>query len=155
MDLKAVSTKITEPTKSALGTINTVLDSMAPMFAPFAARWDAEEGERAKLRTPENLKALMDAQRGHNSARSTAASARSQRAAARAASKNPLSTGRRAARTADKAARAHREEAKTKLKAARKNYPTTLKTRAIQAHAIHAVPGAGISALGWDQAWGA
>ncbi|MEV6110852.1 hypothetical protein AB0M28_40090, partial [Streptomyces sp. NPDC051940] len=34
-----------------------------------------------------------------------------------------------------------------KLKTARKNYPTTLKARAIQAHAVHTVPGAGISAL--------
>lgn len=152
MDLKAVSTKITEPTKSALGTINTVLDSMAPTFAPLAARWDTEADRRAKLRTPENLKLLMDAQRAHNSARATAASARSQRSAARKASKNPLSAGRRAARTADKAARSHRDDAKAKLKTARKSYPATLKARAIQAHAVHAVPGAGISALAWDQA---
>ncbi|MFE0873251.1 FtsK/SpoIIIE domain-containing protein [Streptomyces rochei] len=152
MDLKAVSTKITEPTKSALGTINTALDSLAPTLAPLAARWDAEADRRAKLRTPENLKALMDAQRAHNSARSTAASARSQRSVARKASMNPLSAGRRAARTADKAARSHRDDAKGKLKAARKNYPTTLKARAIQAHAVHTVPGAGISALAWDQA---
>lgn len=152
MDLKAVSTKITDGSKSAAGTINTVLDSMAPTFAPLAARWDAEADRRKALRTPENLKALMDAQRAHNSARSTAASARSQRSAARKASKNPLSAGRRAARTADKAARSHRDDAKTKLKTARKSYPTTLKARAIQAHAVHTVPGAGISALAWDQA---
>src|SRR5690606_30098118 len=58
-----------------------------------------------------------------------------------------LSAGRRAARTADKAARSHRDDAKGKLKAARKNYPTTLKARAVQAHAVHAVPGAGASWL--------
>src|SRR5690606_35128448 len=147
VDLKAVSTKITEPTKSALGTINTALDSMAPTFAPLAARWDAEADRRKALRTPENRKALMDAQRAHNSARATAASARSQRSAARKASKTPLSAGRRAARTADKAARSRRDDAKGKLKEARKNYPTTLKALAIQAHAVHTVPGAGISTL--------
>src|SRR5690606_13478872 len=61
---------------------------------------------------------------------------------ARSASRNPLSAGRRAARTADKAARAHRETAKAALKSARKDYPATLRARAIQAHAVHAVPGA-------------
>ncbi|MEU3892321.1 ATP-binding protein [Streptomyces sp. NPDC029041] len=152
MDLKAVSTKIAEPTKSALATITNTLDALAPMAAPLAVRWDTEADRRAKLRTPENLKALMDAQRAHNSARATAASAKSQRTAARAASKNPLSTGRRAARTADKAARNHRESAKVALKAARKNYPATLRARAVQAHAVHAVPGVGITALVWDQA---
>ncbi|GGQ50083.1 cell division protein FtsK [Streptomyces mutabilis] len=155
MDLKAVSTKITDGSKSASVAITNTLDAMAPTFAPLAARWDAEADRRAKLRTPENLRALMDAQKAHNAARSTAASARSQRSAARKASKNPLSAGRRAARTADKAARTHRDDAKTKLKKARKSYPTTLRVRAIQAHAVHAVPGAGLSALGWDQAWGA
>ncbi|MEV6110849.1 ATP-binding protein, partial [Streptomyces sp. NPDC051940] len=148
MDSKAVWSKISEPTKSAriksAETITNLLDSMTPTFAPLAARWDTEADRRAKLRTPENLKALMDAQRAHNSARSTAASARSQRSAARKASKNPLSAARRAARTADKAARSHRDDAKSKLKTARKNYPTTLKARAIQAHAVHTVPGAGI-----------
>ncbi|MFI2913982.1 FtsK/SpoIIIE domain-containing protein [Streptomyces sp. PDY-4] len=112
------------------------------MAAPFAARWDAEADRRAKLRTPENLKRLMEAQKAHNSARATAAAARSQRQAARKASANPLSTGRRAARTADKAARTHRESAKTALKSARKNYPSTLRAKAVQAHAVHAVPGA-------------
>ncbi|WP_282090921.1 FtsK/SpoIIIE domain-containing protein [Streptomyces tendae] len=152
MDLKAVSTKIATGSKNAAGTVTNVLDAMAPTLAPFAARWDAEADRRMALRTPEHLKALMDAQKGYNSARSTAATAKSQRTAARAASKNPLSTARRAARTADKAARAHRDQAKTKLKAARKDYPATLRARAVQAHAMHAVPGAGISALGWDQA---
>lgn len=147
MDLKAVSTKITEPTKSATTKITNTLDAAAPVFAPFAARWDAEADRRAKLRTPENLKRLMDAQKGYNSARSTAATAKSQRQAARRASSNPLSTARRAARTADKAARTHRETAKATLKEARKDYPATLKARAIQAHAVHAVPGAGASWL--------
>lgn len=142
MDLKAVSTKIKEPTKSTLATITNTLDALAPTAAPFAARWDAEANRRMVLRTPENLKRLMDAQKAHNSARAMAATARSQRQAARSASKNPLSTGRRAARTADKAARTHRDSAKAALKDARKSYPSTLKARAIQAHAVHAVPGA-------------
>ncbi|MFF5596670.1 MULTISPECIES: MarR family transcriptional regulator [Streptomyces] len=142
MDLKEVSTKITEPTKSALGTITNALDVVAPVCAPFAAKWDAEANRRMALRTPENLKRLMDAQKAHNSARATAAAARSQRQAARSASMNPLSAGRRAARTADKAARTHRETAKAALKSARKDYPATLKARAVQAHAVHAVPGA-------------
>jgi S-DNA-T family DNA segregation ATPase FtsK/SpoIIIE len=142
VDLKEVSTKITEPTKSALGTITNALDVVSPVCAPFAAKWDAEATRRMALRTPENLKRLMDAQKAHNSARATAATARSQRQAARSASSNPLSAGRRAARTADKAARQHKMQAKAALKSARKSYPATLKARAIQAHAVHAVPGA-------------
>jgi S-DNA-T family DNA segregation ATPase FtsK/SpoIIIE len=147
VDLKAVSTKIAEPTKSALATITNTLDALAPMCAPLALRWDTEADRRTKLRTPENLKKLMDAQRAHNSARSTAATARSQRTVARSASKNPFSAGRKAARTADKAARQHREQAKAALKSARRDYPATLTTRAVQAHAVHAVPGAGASWL--------
>ncbi|TQL14672.1 FtsK/SpoIIIE domain-containing protein [Streptomyces sp. SLBN-134] len=147
MDLKAVSTKITEPTKSALGTITNTLDGLAPVCAPLALRWDTEADRRTKLRTPDHLKALMDAQRAYNSARSTAATATAQRRAARKGSKNPFGTARKAARTADRAASQARTEARAKLKDARKNYPATLKTRAIQAHAVHAVPGAGTSVL--------
>ncbi|WP_405822055.1 FtsK/SpoIIIE domain-containing protein [Streptomyces sp. NBC_00838] len=123
-------------------TTNTTLDALSPALAPFAARWDAEAGRRAKLRTPENLKKLMDAQKAHNSARSTAATAKSQRMAARKASSNPLSAGRRAARTADKAARGLRRSTQAALKTARKSYPATLRRRAVEAHAVHAVPGA-------------
>ncbi|MEU6950760.1 MarR family transcriptional regulator [Streptomyces sp. NPDC046316] len=119
--------------------INT-LDALTPAFVPFAARWDAEADRRAKLRTPEHLKALMDAQRAHNSARSTAATAKTQRAAARKGSKNPLGTARRAAATADRAARKHRGDAKTDLKTARRNYPVTLATLAVRGHALHVVP---------------
>ncbi|MDX2733522.1 FtsK/SpoIIIE domain-containing protein [Streptomyces sp. PA03-2a] len=122
-------------------TTNGALDALAPMCAPFAARWDRETERRAQLRTPENLKALMAAQREHNSSRSTAAMARNQRSAARKASSNPLSATRRAARTADKAARQHHSQARSVLKAARKNYPATLAARAVHAHAAHAVPG--------------
>ncbi|WP_367321637.1 FtsK/SpoIIIE domain-containing protein [Streptomyces sp. HUAS ZL42] len=121
-------------------TTNTALDALAPMCAPFAARWDREAERRVQLRTPENLKALMAAQREHNSARSTAAMARNQRSAARKASNNPLSATRRAARTADKAARQHHSQARAVLKAARKNYPATLAARAVQTHAAHSVP---------------
>ncbi|MFR0353408.1 FtsK/SpoIIIE domain-containing protein [Streptomyces sediminimaris] len=122
-------------------TTNSALDALAPMCAPFAARWDREAERRAQLRTSENLKALMAAQREHNSARSTHAMARNQRSAARKASNNPLSATRRAARTAHKAARQHHSQARSVLKEARKNYPATLAARAVQTHAAHAVPG--------------
>ncbi|MGA5514621.1 FtsK/SpoIIIE domain-containing protein [Methylobacterium sp. NPDC014790] len=115
---------------------------MSPTFAPFAARWDAEADRRRQLRTPENLKKLMEAQKNHTSARATAAQARNQLTAARKASKNPFAGDRRAARTADKAARQHRTQAKGALKVARKSYPTTLNRLAVQAHALHAVPAA-------------
>ncbi len=121
-------------------TTNTALDAVAPMCAPFAARWDREAERRTQLRTPDNLKALMRAQREHNSARSTAAMARNQRRAARQASNNPLSATRRAARTADKAARQYHSQARSVLKAARRSYPATLAARALQTHAAHAVP---------------
>ncbi|HEY8981737.1 MAG TPA: ATP-binding protein [Streptomyces sp.] len=142
MDSKEVWSKIGNGTKSVRPMITNTLDSISPMCAPFAARWDAEADRRMALRTPENLRKLMDAQKAHNSARSTAATARSQRTAARKGSVNPLSTARRAARTADKAARQQTIEARAGLKAAKQSYPTTLKARAVQAHAVHAVPGA-------------
>ncbi|MGJ5954446.1 FtsK/SpoIIIE domain-containing protein [Streptomyces neyagawaensis] len=151
MDSKQVWSKIAEPTKSGLKrsaeTVGNTLDSLAPAFAPFAARWDAEADRRMALRTPANLKILMDAQKAHTSARATAAKAKSQRQAARKASSNPFGAARSAARTADRAARTHREEARAELKAAKANYPATLKAKAVQAHAVHAVPGAGASWL--------
>jgi len=159
VDLKGVWSKIAEPTKSAriksAETITNTLDVLAPVAMPFAARWDAEADRRRQLRTPENLKALLDAQRAYNSARSTAATARSQRQAARKASSNPLSTARRAARTADRAARQEVARTRAALRVARRQYPATLATRAVQAHAVHAVPAAGVSALSWDHVWGA
>ncbi|MFJ4813830.1 FtsK/SpoIIIE domain-containing protein [Streptomyces longwoodensis] len=141
MDSKEVWSKIGNGTKSVRPMITNTLDSISPVCAPFAAKWDAEADRRMALRTPENLKRLMDAQKAHNSARATAATAKSQRTAARKGSANPLSTARRAARTADKAARTHREKAKAALKVARKSYPATLRARAIQAHAGHVLPG--------------
>ncbi|MFC8278156.1 MarR family transcriptional regulator [Streptomyces sp. NPDC057271] len=151
MDVKEAWSKTAEQTKSTWRTTAAeavnVADILSPALAPFAARWDAEADRRRQLRTPENLKSLMDAQRAHNSARATAATARSQRTAARAASKNPLAAGRRAARTADKAARHHRAEARTALKSARRNYPATLTRRAVEAHAVHAVPAAAATYL--------
>jgi hypothetical protein len=123
-----------------VASTNSTLDALSPTFAPLAARWDAEADRRNKLRTPEHLKALIDAQRAYNSARSTAAQASHQRKVAKASSKNPLSSHRRAARAADKGARAHTADARSKVREARTNYPTTLRARAIQAHAVHAVP---------------
>lgn len=138
---------------SAAGAVN-LADSLSPAFVPFAERWDAETARRSKLRTPENLRALMDAQRAHNSARSTAATAKAQLDAARTASGNPLSGARRAARTAHKAARAHRGQAAAALKTARANYPETLLRRAVELHAAHAVP-AGVAsyAMSTAQDW--
>lgn len=153
MDFSAAWTKTTEATKSAYDvsatTVVNTLDSISPAFVPFAARWDAEADRRMQLRTPENLKALIAAQRENTSARATAATAKSQRRAARAASKNPLSGARRAARTADKAATGHAKVARTDLKAARKNYPQTLVSLAARLHAVHAVPAVGISVAEW------
>ncbi|MFB8385402.1 helicase HerA domain-containing protein [Streptomyces rubiginosohelvolus] len=135
-------TKETKPKRRAvlLAAVNRELDVAAPLFAPFAARWDAEADRRMKLRTPEHLKALMKAQAAHTSARSTAATAKSQRTAARAASRNPLSAARRAAATADKAARSSRSSARAALKEAKKSYPDTLTSVAVRAHAAHLVP---------------
>ncbi|MGW0172060.1 FtsK/SpoIIIE domain-containing protein [Streptomyces sp. NPDC003343] len=147
MDFAAAWSKIGKTTNFGTLAITNTLDALAPVCAPFAARWDAEADRRMTLRTPENLKALMEAQKQHTSARVTSAQAKSQRQAARSASTNPLSTARRAARTADKAARQHKTQAQGALKAAKANYPTTLRARAIQAHAAHAVPGAAASWL--------
>lgn len=120
--------------------ITNTLDTLSPTFAPFAQRWDAEADRRNALRTKANLKALIKAQRENTSARSTAATAKVQRQAARQATGNPLSAERRAARTADKGARRHKREARAELKAARANYPATLRARALQVHAAHVVP---------------
>ncbi|MFG2632648.1 ATP-binding protein [Streptomyces sp. NPDC048362] len=128
-------------------TTNSALDSLAPVCAPFAVRWDLEADRRNKLRTQGHLKALMAAQKEHNAARSTHATAKSQQLTARAASNNPFAAGRRAARVASKAASRHEKDTRAKLKAARVNYPSTLKARAIQAHSVHAVPSAIASAL--------
>ncbi|MEU4033519.1 ATP-binding protein [Streptomyces collinus] len=128
-------------------TTNSALDSLAPVCVPFAARWDLEAERRNKLRTPEHLKALMAAQKEHNAARSTHATAKSQQLTARAASNNPFAAGRRAARVAAKAAARHERDTRAKLKAARVNYPSTLKARAVQVHAVHAVPSVVASAL--------
>lgn len=151
MDKQQAWSKITTPAKSAWRASATAgvnaLDMLAPIAAPVASKWDAEADRRAKLRTPENLRALMDAQRAYNSARSMAAQARHQKKAAKAASKNPLSGIRRAARAADKGAQAHADDAKAKVTEAKKSYPKTLFRRAVELHAMHAVPAAGASYL--------
>ncbi|MGW2485456.1 MarR family transcriptional regulator [Streptomyces sp. NPDC001571] len=146
MDKSQAWSKIADHTKSAWKrsaetTINT-LDSLSPAFAPFAQWWDEEAGRRTQLRTQENLKVLLVAQREHNSAASTARQARAQRRLARKQTKNPLAATRRAAATADRAADKHKNAARTDVKAARKNYPHTLRFRAVQAHAGHSVPAA-------------
>ncbi|MFD6415848.1 ATP-binding protein [Streptomyces sp. NPDC060194] len=140
MDWKQAWTTTTNTTTSAL-------DSLSPLCAPFAARWDMEADRRNKLRTPEHLKTLMAAQKEHNAARATLSTAKSQKLTARAANSNPFAAGRRAARVAAKAATRHERDTRSKLREARVNYPTTLKTRAVQTHTAHAVPGAVASAL--------
>lgn len=142
MDWQGAWNKIAEGAKSTRQESATngraALDSVSLSLAPLAARWDAEADRRAKLRTPENLKKLMDAQRAHNSARSTVATARSQRRSARAATKNPLAASRRAARTADRAAGKAAQSAKGALREARTNYPATLASLVARIHAAHA-----------------
>ncbi|WP_460073933.1 MarR family transcriptional regulator [Streptomyces sp. YKOK-I1] len=139
MDLKAVSTKIANGSKSAISSAMNMADACAPAFAPFAHRWDAEADRRMALRTPENLKALIEAQKKNTSARATAATAKAQRQAARKSS-SVLSSSRRAARTADRAASGHAKVARQGLDAARKNYPQPLARLAVKLHALHAVP---------------
>lgn len=154
MDWKEASRKVGAGANSARRWSATALDSLAPTCAPFAARWDAEADRRRQLRTPEHLKALITAQREHNSARVVERQAAAQRRIARKESKNPLSSVRRAARTADKAARSHRQAAKADLKSAKANYPDTLTRVAVKAHAAHSVPAAVASvALSTPQDW--
>lgn len=141
VDVKEASQKPRETKAPALRVgVTNALDTLAPMCAPVAARWDAEADRRMQLRTPQNLKKLMAAQREHTSARATASSARSQRAAARKASRNPLSAARRSAAVADRAAHSYRKEARGALKAAKAEYPATLTTTAVRAHAMHVLP---------------
>ena len=151
MDLAAAWVKTKDTTKSArVAGVNT-LDALTPICSPFAARWDAEADRRNALRTQENLKALLTAQREHNSARATSATAKNQRAAARAASKNPLSTARRAARVAHKAARQQHDQARAELRTAKANYPSTLRARAVQLHTAHTTT-AGIASWAMTEA---
>jgi hypothetical protein len=132
----------TERINQTSAAVTRNLDAAAPVFAPFAARWDAEADRRKQLRTPENLKKLMDAQRAHNSARSIASAARSQRSVARKSNSNPLSAARRSAATADRAAGKQAKESKRKLREAKRNYPSTLTSLAVRAHAGHSIPAA-------------
>lgn len=139
--------------KTALRESHTI-NTLSAVCTPFAERWDAEADRRKALRTPEHLKALMDAQRAYSSARSMAARAKADRDKARKNSTNPFSTARRAARTADQAARKGRSAARSDLRQAQKNYPDTLTRVAAEAHAVHAVP-AGIASwvLSTPQDW--
>jgi len=139
---------------AAKSHVTNTLDALTPAFVPFAARWDAEADRRAKLRTSEHLKALMDAQRNNTSARVTAARAKSQRQAARKASRNPLGTVRRSAAVADRAAHGNKRTTKAALKAARRDYPATLGSLAVRVHAAHLVPASVASwALSTPQDW--
>lgn len=150
--LAAVEAAPAKPTKrgwlisaETLAQARAALDAVAPYCAPVAERWDAESKRRDALRTPENLKALIAAQRDYISARLVERQASAQARRARADSKNPLSGARRAARTAQKASRAHRQSARIDLKSARRGYPVTLRRVAVRAHTAHTIPAAAAS----------
>jgi S-DNA-T family DNA segregation ATPase FtsK/SpoIIIE len=144
VDTKEVFSKINDSAKSAGASATNTANFLSPICVPFAARWDAEADRRRQLRTPENLKRLMDAQKNHTSARSTAATAKARKQTLAKSGVSMLSTERRAARTADKAARQQARETRAKLKAAKASYPDTLRAAAVKGHAVHAVP-AGIA----------
>ncbi|MCL8014069.1 FtsK/SpoIIIE domain-containing protein [Streptomyces sp. AS02] len=122
-------------------TTNTAFDALAPMCAPLASRWDREAERRTLLRTPENLTALLKAQRIHNTATTNLRVAKSLQQKARATSSGLLSKERRAARAALKATRADVKATGAGLTIARRNYPSTLTSLAVKAHAVHTVPG--------------
>ncbi|MCI0387005.1 MarR family transcriptional regulator [Streptomyces sp. CNQ085] len=152
MDRTEAWSKIAGGTKTARLNTARALDSVAPLCAPLAARWDAEADRRRKLRTPENLKKLMEAQRNHTSARALAARARTDLTRARKDSRNPLSAGRRAAATANRAAKKGQKSARAGLSAARREYPATLGAVATAAHAGHTLP-AGIATWAMASPW--
>lgn len=83
----------------------------------------------------------MAAQRVHNAATSNLRVAKSLREKARASSRSLLSKERRAARAALRATRADVKATGSGLAIARHNYPATLASVAVKAHAAHAVPG--------------
>jgi len=140
VDFTEAWTKSTDATKRTIGTsaalVTNTLDALSPVCVPLAARWDREADRRDALRTPENLKALIKAQRDHASARSTTATARAQRQAARANS-SLVSRERRTTGKALKAARDHERSARAALKVAAANHPQRLVTVATKAHAAH------------------
>jgi S-DNA-T family DNA segregation ATPase FtsK/SpoIIIE len=140
VDNKQVLSKITGGANSVSRAATNVADFISPICAPFAARWDAEADRRAKLRTTDNLKRLMEAQKNHASARATAAQAKSRRQNLAKGGVSLLNAERRAARQADRAARQRKAETLAKLQEARKSYPDTMLRTAKQAHAVHSVP---------------
>lgn len=154
MDFNRSWSKTAEITKRTPGHLTNGLNVLSPLCAPFAARWDAEATRRKSLRTPENLRKLMDAQKNHMSARSTAATAKARKQTLAKSGASMLSPERRAARTADKAARQQARQTLAKLKEAKANYPDTMRAAAVKGHAVHAVP-AGITSavLSTSQDW--
>lgn len=150
MDRSEAWSKTITPAKLAwrvsTAHVNGAADHLAPMCAPVALWWDREAKRREELRTPENLKQLMAAQRVYRQARGHQAAAVGQSKAARKdAPLNPLSAGRRSARAAEKGARAEKRAAEVDLKAARRQYPLSLRGLVARVHAAHAVPAAAAS----------
>lgn len=143
MDVREAWIKTTGTTKTACAKVadsaKNVADELSPPFAPLAKAWDAEAGRRDQLRTPENLKALLKAQKDHAKANSTLSTAQSNKKTADSTSKNPIGKARRAARKARKAARGEVRSTKAELKEAAANYPQTLAALATKVHATHTI----------------
>lgn len=123
-------------------TLNVVLDAAGQPFVPLAIRWKQAADERTELRTPENLKALRDA----NTARRDAMRdlRRDRRAFEKARDEvawwNVWNGERRAARAVVRDSRQLASEAKADRREAAANYPMTLPQLAVRCHAAHLVP---------------
>lgn len=123
-------------------TLNVVLDAAGQPFVPLAFRWKQAADERTELRTPENLKALRDA----NTARRDAMRdlRRDRRAFEKARDEvawwNIWNGERRAARAVVRDSRQLASEAKADRREAAANYPMTLPQLAVRCHAAHLVP---------------
>lgn len=122
--------------------LNVVLDAAGQPFVPLAIRWKQAADERTELRTPENLKALRDA----NTARRDAMRdlRRDRRAFEKARDEvawwNIWNGERRAARVVVRDSRQLASEAKADRREAAANYPMTLPQLAVRCHAAHLVP---------------
>lgn len=133
--------------KSIAMSPRRVADTLTPHCARIAQRWDDEAQRRRALRTPDNLAALVDAQRAHRTARTRAVRARADRKTARASTRWPLASSRRAAASAHRGARQHARATRTALRAAHRGYPPTLWAVAGKLHAVHI--GAAVAASCW------
>lgn len=126
----------------AKDAVNRVLDAAGQPFTPMAAAWKSAADARSAQRTPENLKALRDA----NTARRDRM--RDLRRDLRAfevardevAWWNVFNGERHAARVVVRDSRQLASEAKAVRREARAAYPMTLPQLAVRCHAAHLVP---------------